>query len=58
MKPEIDMMKLITYDDQEKFVLRLNDAVADYQRKKLEVEIQYSFYDGWYSALVIARKTQ
>lgn len=46
MKPEIDTMKVITYDDEKKFILRLSDIIADYQHKKLEVEVQYSFYNG------------
>lgn len=57
MKPEIDTMKVITYDDEKKFILRLSDIIADYQHKKLEVEVQYSFYNGWYTALVMARKS-
>lgn len=55
-KSEIVCSTIITRTNKTKFLVELNDVIAQYQNINLEVEIQYSKDNANFTALVIGRK--
>ena len=54
-KGEIYMTGLLLWETKELLNKNLMETIMKYQAQNLQVEIQYSITDHWFSALIIGR---